>query len=231
MPARTQQLKRRAEGARILRTGLLYGLILGALFAVPLIAAPGAAADSRVRVAILPIVVHSTTDREYLRSGLADMLTSRLGREKSVAVVKLDDPELATTDASAAKAAAGSSGASWVLYGSFTRFGEGASLDIRCVEVGGEDTQDPRSVFIQAGTLGEIIPRLDNLAKRVAHHVTAGRSSLPSVSASEEEAADATMASALDEIDALRSRIKALEDRAAAAGSDVAGQAGGTEAP
>lgn len=231
MPVRTQQLKRRTGRMRITCTGTLLGLALGALLTVPLFPEPAAAADGRVRIAILPIVVHSTTDREYLRSGLADMLTSRLGREKNVAVLKLDDAKLATTDGEAAKAAAASSGASWVLYGSFTRFGEGASLDIRCVEVGVADAQDPRSVFIQAGTLGEIIPRLDNLAKRVAHHVTVGRSSLPSVSASEGEARDATVALALDEIDGLRSRIKALEDRAAAVSSAVAGQAGGTGTP
>ncbi|MBW2243363.1 MAG: hypothetical protein JRH01_15365 [Deltaproteobacteria bacterium] len=226
MPATTQEVNRQAENARVLCVGVLFGLVLGMLSA-----APAVADDNRVRVAILPIVVHSTTDREYLRSGLADMLTSRLGREKGLAVLKLDDTELATTDASVAKAAGGAAGASWVLYGSFTRFGEGASLDIRCVEVGGEDAQDPRSVFIQAGTLGEIIPRLDNLAKRVAHHVTSGRSSLPSVSASEEEAQDSSMASALDEIDALRARIQLLEDLAAETATEAVDQALRSETP
>ncbi|MCP3984266.1 MAG: hypothetical protein GY723_07745 [bacterium] len=220
MPALTPELNLQPENARLLRCSVLFSLALCAL-----VAAPAGAADSRARIAILPIVVHSTTDRDFLRSGLSDMLASRLGREKGVAVIKLDDPELATTDVVAASAAAKAAGAEWVVYGSFTRFGEGASLDLRGVQVEGEDIQDPRSVFIQAGTLGEIIPRLDNLAKRIAHHVTSGRSGLPSVSASESEAADASLASALDEIDALRSRVKALEDHMSgteAAGSDQA---------
>lgn len=172
-----------------------------------LLATGAAAQGGRTTVAILPIVVHATEDREYLRSGLADMLASRLGREPAVAVLRLDDPELATTDVAAAQEAARKAGAQWALFGSFTRFGEGASLDVRCVPVSG-DGADPRSVFVQAGTLGDIIPRLDNLAKRVAHHVSAGASSLPrpDVAAGRDDVADA-----LSELDALRGRVEALE--------------------
>lgn len=206
MSAGTPELNRQPGNARVRRPGVLLGLAL-----VMLSAAPVAAAEARTVVAILPIVVHSTTDREYLRSGLADMLASRLGREKGVAIIKLDDPDQATTDVAAAQAAGRAAGASWVLYGSFTRFGEGASLDIRCVQVDGEDTGHPHSVFVQSGTLGDIIPRLDNLAKRVAHHVTSGRSALPSVSASKTDAAAASLAEVMDEIEALRGRIKVLE--------------------
>ncbi len=187
------------------------------------LAGTAAAADSRARVAILPIVVHATEDRDYLRSGLAEMLASRLGQEKGVAVIKVDDPEQATTDLEAAQGAGRAAGARWVLYGSFTRFGEGASLDVRCVQVQGEDAGDPRSVFVQSGTLGEIIPRLDNLVKRVAHHVTGGLGRLPKVSASDP-------AAARGELEALRSRVEALEKQVFSSGSaagDQAARAGG----
>ncbi len=173
-----------------------------------LLVGQSALADSRTRVAILPMVVHATEDRDYLRSGLADMLASRLGTEKGIAVLRIDEPEAATTDATAAQAAGRAAGAQWVLFGSFTRFGEGASLDVRCVPVAG-DAGHPQSVFVQAGTLGDIIPRLDNLAKRVAHHVTSGRSTLPEVAAEGE--VDNDMADALSELDALRARVEALE--------------------
>lgn len=182
--------------------------MLTALVATWLLADLAAAQARRSTVAILPIVVHATKDREYLRSGLADMLASRLGREKGVAVIRVDDPEQATTDIAAAQKAASAVGASWVLFGSFTRFGDGASLDVRCVPVAG-DGGDPRAVFVQAGTLGDIIPRLDNLAKRVAHHVTGGASELPEV-AGAGPPGDA-MGDALSELDALRGRVEALE--------------------
>ena len=198
--------------------GLLVALLV-------LLGSQTAFADSRKRVAILPMVVHATEDREYLRSGLADMLASRLGREKGVAVLRIDDPEAATTDVATAQAAAKAAGAQWVLFGSFTRFGEGASLDIRCIKATGEDEGLPQSVFGQAGTLGEIIPRLDNLAKRVGHHVTGGRSTLPEVAA--QGAADDDVADALSELDALRGRVEALEKQVF---SGKGGEAGDTAA-
>ncbi len=183
------------------RTGRLLAALLASL-----LLATAATAQARRKVAILPIVVHSTEERDFLRLGLSDMLASRIGREAGVAVIRLDDPALATTDAEAAQAAAKAAGAEWALFGSFTRFGDGASLDVRCVPVAGE-TDDPKSVFVQAGTLGDIIPRLDNLAKRVAHHVTGGRSARSAAST----AAGGDVGDALSELDALRGRIEALE--------------------
>ncbi len=166
-------------------------------------------------LAILPIVVHATDEREYLQSGLADMLASRIGQQPGLAAVRIDDPEKATTDREAAREAGRTAGAQWVLFGSFTRFGEGASLDVQCVPVAGEHPPEGhRSVFVQAGTLGEIIPRLDSLAQRVAHHVTAGRSTLPS-GAGAAGAADPAgeLGDALSELDALRHRVEVLEQR------------------
>jgi len=181
------------------------GRLLAALLA-SLLLATAATAQARRKVAILPIVVHSTEERDFLRLGLSDMLASRVGREQGVAVIRLDDPALATTDPATAQAAAKAAGAEWALFGSFTRFGDGASLDVRCVPVAGQ-TDDPKSVFVQAGTLGDIIPRLDNLAKRVAHHVTAGASARRAAST----AAGGDVGDALSELDALRGRIEALE--------------------
>lgn len=187
------------------------GWMVAALAMTWLAGVPAAAQSKRTTVAILPIVVHATEDREYLRSGLADMLASRLGRENGVAVIRVDDPEQATTDVAVAQKAARAAGAEWALFGSFTRFGDGASLDVRCVSVAG-DAADPRSVFVQAGTLGDIIPRLDNLAKRVAHHLTSGASSLPApVGAGPAEGEADMVGDAFSELDALRGRVEALE--------------------
>jgi len=209
---------RRSPGSRVSHRRVSRGaLLVACAIALCLAGRAARAADAATRVAILPIVVHATDEREYLQSGLADMLASRIGQQPGLAVVRIDDPDKATTDQQAAREAARAAGAQWVLFGSFTRFGEGASLDVQCVPVTGEHPPGShRSVFVQAGTLGEIIPRLDSLAQRVAHHVTSGRSTLPSeAGASAAGAPDPAdeLADALSELDALRHRVEVLEQR------------------
>jgi outer membrane protein insertion porin family len=167
------------------------------------------AARARSRVAILPVVVHSGDSQDYLRQGIADMLSARLGQDPEIQVVRIDDAAQATTDLAKAQAAARAAGAEFVLFGSFTRFGEGASLDVQCASVsgGGEDGAGAaRQIFVQAGTLGDIIPRLDDLAQRVAYYVKNGEA--PAVSAAPPISGSSVSRSELDE---LRRRVDALE--------------------
>lgn len=192
-----------------------FVLALGVALAL---AAP-AHADETVRVAILPIVVHTLDEQQdYLREGLADMLAARLGRSPGVAVVRVADPAKSTTDAATALATAQELGADYALFGSFTRFGQGASLDVKCLPVAGSVEEDPRAVFIQAGSLGEIIPRLDDLAERVVVYLQQGDDApLPSVASP--PAARPTPAAvvpsvgeAFSEIEDLRIRVEQLEE-------------------
>jgi len=181
----------------------------------------------QTRVAILPVVVHSTDSPDFLRAGLSDMLASRLGQVKEISVIRVDDPAQATTDLAAAQAAARTVGAEFVLFGSFTRFGEGASLDLQCASVANGENAS-RQVFVQAGTLGEIIPKLDDVAGRVAAYVESGGTNVPAVSAAPPRAADVSRA----EVDDLRRRIDALEKAQRAATPPTSGGSGahaGTE--
>ena len=199
-------------------------LCVAALSAV--VPAPSFAAG-QTRVAILAVVVHSTDSPEFLRAGLSDMLASRLGQVKEIAVIRVDDPAKATTDISAAQAVAREVGAEYVLFGSFTRFGEGASLDLQCASVAGGENGS-RQVFVQAGTLGEIIPKLDDVAGRVAAYIESGGTNPPAVSAPPPRAADVSRT----EVDDLRRRIDALEKAQRAATPPTSGASGahaGTE--
>ncbi len=153
-------------------------LRVAAAFAL-LVAAPtrGEGLSAGSRVAVLPIVVHSVENHDYLRAGLADMLASRLAQHPGVEVVRVEDPKAATTDLQAARAAGQAVGADYVLFGSFTRFGDGASVDLYCARTREGDVA--RRIFVQSGTLGEIIPRLDDLARKVGVFVVAGGSEVP----------------------------------------------------
>ncbi len=159
----------------------------------------------RVRVALLPVVVQSSEGREYLQRGLADMLVARLGRDPRIAVVKVSDPAAATTEFDAARETARGEGARWVVYGSFTRFGEGASLDLQCARVGDEDGE-PHQVFAQAATLGALIPMLDGVSERLTGYVLGSGGETAPVAA-----AGGERTSAGGEVVELRRRVEALE--------------------
>ena len=138
-----------------------------------------------------------------------DRQESRLDQQEGVEVVRVKDPGQATTELDAARAVAISLGADYVLFGSFTHFGEGASLDLACAPVP-ESGQAPRAIFVQSGTLGEIIPRLSELAQKVARYLEDPTAPAP-VSAPPPQAGSNDLLDALSELDELRARVGALE--------------------
>jgi len=188
--------------------------------------ASGARGEERRTVAILPVVVHALEQQNYLRDGLADMLASRIGQQPGIGVIRVNDLAQATVDVEAARAAGRAVGAQWVVFGSFTRFGEGASLDVRCVAVNAPGDPGPRSIFVQAGQIADLIPRLDGLAERVAQHVLGREPGTPASAAGNANRS---------ELDELRRRVEALERRTAAGVSTPAppppGPAPGQAAP
>ena len=141
--------------------------------------AGAAAAAAPVRVALLPVAVHSSdASSGYLSAGLASMLSSRLEQFDEIAVVRLDDAK-AVVQPSAAVEAARAAGADFVVFGSFTQFGNGASLDLQCAKTQGSDPGGPRRMFVQSGALGDIIPKLDDVAGKIHLYVTGAQAAAP----------------------------------------------------
>jgi len=149
----------------LLRPTLLLLIALASLAPSPM-----ARADERVRVALLPVVVYSGEGREYLQKGMTDMLVSRLGRDPRIAVIPVEDASTATVDAEAARKTGLANNADFVVFGSFTRFGEGASLDLSCASVHDAE-REPRKIYVLASTMGELIPLLDGVADRTSFAV------------------------------------------------------------
>lgn len=166
--------------------------------------ASSSSAAGEARIVILPVVVHSPTpDPGYVSSGLSEMLSARLEQLGGVEVVRADDVSLATTQPGEAIQAARAMGGDYVLFGSFTQFGDGASLDIQCVPV--ESGDPPRNIFVLSGTMGEIIPKLDELADKVARYI---RGEIPARTAALPPVGGAANA---EELDDLHRRLEALE--------------------
>lgn len=178
-----------------------------------LVAAGLAQGEGPVRLAILPIVVHSADDPTYLRNGLADMLASRVEQSGRFEVIRVVDLESATTLLSKAIEAGRAVGADFVLFGSFTRFGTGASLDMQCVSTRDDYAGESlREIFVHTGSIGEVIPDLDELVGKVGRFAIDGFDSGVDVASGPPAAGRAGNDSAAAErAAALEARIQKLE--------------------
>jgi hypothetical protein len=142
------------------------------LLACALALAPCLAAGAEPRIAILPVLVHSgSPNSAYLADGVSDMLAARLEQLGGMSVVREEGAPKATTRLPQALDRAKALGADFVVFGSFTQFGDGASLDLQCAPVAGPDPEAARTLFIQSGQIGELIPKLDDLADKIAYYV------------------------------------------------------------
>lgn len=166
-------------------------------------------------LALLPMVVHSNEDPEYLRQGLSDMLTARFTKDAMVDVIVIEDSARATTDLDSAIDTARDAGAEYVLFGSFTRFGQGASLDVQtAATAAGPDGDTLREIFVHSGSIGAVIPDLDDLVGKVTRF-TVGEDA-PSAADDEGGGAvaagrGAASADLLRRIEALEAQVRAMQ--------------------
>jgi len=171
-----------------------------------------AAAAGAVRVAILPIVVHSNAaDPAYVSRGIADMISSRLEQDGRAMALRVDDAGRATTQVGVALEAGRERRADYVLFGAFTQFGDGASLDLHCIPVAGTEAQATaaRRIFIQSGAVGEIIPKLDEIVARVSAYVhgTAPPQPVAGAAAPATAANDAALRELVERVKALEAKV------------------------
>ena len=186
---------------------------------------PVGAFAAPLRVVILPIVVHSAAENaSYVSAGLADMLSARLEQLGEITVERRD--EGATTHLEQALETVRGAGADYVVYGAFTQFGDGASLDVHCAPATPAEPEEAaarRRIFIQSGNVSEIIPKLDELVDRVAFFLNRPASA-PAPGTLAREAASAEATAGAPELDALRDRVEALEQAVYGLGESAAAE-------
>jgi hypothetical protein len=175
-------------------------MALTALLAISL----RAGAEESVRIVMLPIVVHSSVSNSgYVSRGLADMLSARLEQVGGVVVVRDDDAANATTRLEHAYQAGREAGGDFVVFGAFTQFGDGASLDVQCA---------PLEVSGLEEAAGDIIPKLDQMVDKIAYFLS-GPEEADGILAAGAPAASRPAAEPLagESVAELRDRIEALE--------------------
>jgi hypothetical protein len=188
---------------QLVRLGLLTALVMGVVW----VGQPRAAHAGIVRVALFPVAVNSSLpETGHLSAGLGDMIAARLEQSEQIVIIRVDEK---VTSREEAIAAGKQAGADYVLFGSYTQFGDGASLDLRCAPVVGGDDDEPRRVFVQAGSASEIIPKLGVLSQNVSRYlVEAGKPAAAVAAGAEPAAPRAPDAASLVDLEL---RVEALE--------------------
>ncbi len=154
----------RHRSLRALRTVALF-ICVFALFGA--IAAGSLSAQALPRMGVLPFRVHSLAPMDHLKEGLQEMIAGRLA-EKGFDVIpaaEINEHPMAYLpifDANDIQTIGKDVGARWVISGSITQVGRKISLDIKGVDVAGD--QPPFSVFI----VEDDMDRLSDAAERVA---------------------------------------------------------------
>lgn len=163
---RDRNQDRATSGSRTGASIIPSAFVLSVLIATAL---PSAARAAEPSLLLLPFVVHSAEAPEYVRDGLSDMLSARFERIGGLELLQDEKIADGTSNLKKALALGRKAGADYVLFGSFTRFGQGASLDVQCAPVAGGSSREPlREIFVHSGSIGEIIPDLDELAGKVS---------------------------------------------------------------
>src|SRR5262245_21854679 len=155
-----------------MRAAALVGVVL-------LACASLASAEERTRIVMLPIVVHSASSNpSYVSRGITDMIASRLEQTGRVQVERVEDPSAATTVLGKALDWGKARGGDYLIFGAFTQFGDGASLDVHCLPLTVKTEAEAaaaRRIFISSGKMGDLIPKLDEIVDRVALYTKVAR--------------------------------------------------------
>lgn len=124
-----------------------------------------------IRVAILPVIIHSPENLDFMKAGLLDMLSSRVELEGRISVIEKSQVKKALSQVSGeidvenARKLGQILNADYVVFGSLTKLGDSASLDLKLLKI--REEKSPSPVFVQARKMEEIVAKVDDLARQI----------------------------------------------------------------
>jgi outer membrane protein insertion porin family len=127
-------------------------------------------AEDLPKVAVFPFRINSRENLSYLKQGLAEMLSTRLERDKEIATMDkfaiqraISSLKTEEIDETTAKALGVELSADLVILGSFTKIGETISVDTTIIEVKGE--KPITHIFKTVPSMEEVPSKMIELAK------------------------------------------------------------------
>jgi TolB-like protein len=135
------------------------------------------------KIAILPFLIHSQENLDYLRDGIYNILASRLSVEGRMIVIDqslveralYEERPMRLDEAVAAKIGM-RAGADYIVLGSLTKVGDYISLDARVISV--TEDKPPLGVFAQTKGIDDVMAKIGDFAQDIGYKIL-GRQATP----------------------------------------------------
>lgn len=135
------------------------------------------------KVAILPFLIHSQENLDYLREGIYDILLSRVTVEGRITVVDRSVVERALyeerpmrLDEAAATKIGARVGADYIVLGSLTKVGNYISLDARLISI--TEEKPPLTAFTQHKGIDDVMVKIGDFAQDIGQKILGYRAML-----------------------------------------------------
>lgn len=156
-------------------------LFLFSLFTLPFHLNAQTKDPARVyKVAILPFLIHSQENLDYLREGINDILTSRITVEGRITVIErtvveriLWEMRPMRLDEAVAKQVGTRAGADYVVLGSITKIGNYISLDARLIPI--TEDKPPLGAFTQHKGIDDVMLKIGDFAQDIGFRILGRR--------------------------------------------------------
>ena len=124
-------------------------------------------AKEKTTVGVLPFVIHSAENIEYVRQGIGEMLTSRISGQEKIEVIgresireALSEKEIQNLSASNLDKLGEKLNADFLVWGSITKIGNSLSIDAKLADITAGKTVV--NVYAQCPTMDEVIPQIND---------------------------------------------------------------------
>jgi TolB-like protein len=132
------------------------------------------------KVAILPFVINSRENLDYLREGIYDILASRVTVENRILVIDrsvveriLYEMRPMRLDETVAREIGVKAGADYVVLGSLTKVGDYVSLDARLISVSGD--KPPLTAYTQHKGMDDVMVKIGEFAQDIGEKILGRR--------------------------------------------------------
>jgi len=132
------------------------------------------------KIAILPFLIHSQENLDYLREGINDILTSRITVEGRIIVIERTVVERALwemrpirLDETVAKETGRRVGADYVVLGSITKIGNYISLDARLISI--TEEKPPLGAYTQHKGIDDVMIKIGDFAQDIGFRILGRR--------------------------------------------------------
>jgi TolB-like protein len=135
------------------------------------------------KVAVLPFLIHSQENLDYLREGIYDILTSRITVEGKIVLIERTTVERALfeerpmrLDEEAATKIGTRVGADYIVLGSLTKIGDYISLDARLISI--TEEKPPLGVYTQHKGIDDVMVKIGDFAQDIGYKILGRRATV-----------------------------------------------------